>query len=210
MMIVPSADLFGDGPWIGEQVIYQEGHEFEASRTRGRVHGFEFVRQCWDELVKAGVNRRIIGREIVAPWLDRVAEWLARDIDPERIHLPPRPDDCLTERQRRMLAQAKRAIAAGDPNKPHAILQSLVGVTRESLEWLWPGRIPLGKLTLLAGDPGLGKSFVTLDIQEQILFLPRTEQGRDAIKETDVRPIVQTLDWRKQRRMWAAFNGKSR
>ena len=41
------------------------------------------------------------------------------------------------------------------------------------------------------------------DIQEQILFLPRTQHGRDAIKENDVRPITQTLDWRKQRRMWA-------
>ena len=28
------------------------------------------------------------------------------------------------------------------------------------------------------------------DIQEEILFLPRTTQGRDAIKEADIRPIV--------------------
>lgn len=41
-------------------------------------------------------------------------------------------------------------------------------VTREQLEWLWPGRIPLGKLTLLAGDPGLGKSFVTLDMAARV------------------------------------------
>lgn len=43
------------------------------------------------------------------------------------------------------------------------------------------------------------------DIQEQILFLPRTEQGRDAIKETDVRLIASTLDWQKQQRMWATL-----
>ena len=43
------------------------------------------------------------------------------------------------------------------------------------------------------------------DVQEQVLFLPRTERGRDAIKETDVRPIARILDWRKQRRMWAAL-----
>lgn len=43
------------------------------------------------------------------------------------------------------------------------------------------------------------------DLQEQVLFLPRTERGRDAVKETDVRPIAATLDWRKQRRMWAAL-----
>lgn len=41
------------------------------------------------------------------------------------------------------------------------------------------------------------------DIQEDILFLPRTQVGRDAIKENEVRPIAATLDWRKQRRLWA-------
>ena len=41
------------------------------------------------------------------------------------------------------------------------------------------------------------------DIQEAILFLPRTQAGRDAIKEHEVRSIAATLDWRKQRRMWA-------
>lgn len=30
--------------------------------------------------------------------------------------------------------------------------------------WLWPGRLALGKLALLDGDPGLGKSLVTLDL----------------------------------------------
>ena len=41
------------------------------------------------------------------------------------------------------------------------------------------------------------------DIQEDILFLPRTQMGRDAIKEHEVRSIAATLDWRKQRRLWA-------
>jgi hypothetical protein len=40
------------------------------------------------------------------------------------------------------------------------------------------------------------------DIQEEILFLPRTTQGRDSIKEADIRPIAKTLDWSKQRQMW--------
>ena len=40
------------------------------------------------------------------------------------------------------------------------------------------------------------------DIQEEILFLPRTTHGRDAIKEADLRPIAKTLDWSKQRQMW--------
>ena len=40
------------------------------------------------------------------------------------------------------------------------------------------------------------------DIQEEILFLPRTQDGRDPIREIMVRPIAAVLDWRKQRRMW--------
>ena len=42
------------------------------------------------------------------------------------------------------------------------------------------------------------------DIQEDILFLPRTKQGRDPIRERHLRPIVTILDWRKQRKMWVA------
>src|SRR5262249_45209489 len=34
-------------------------------------------------------------------------------------------------------------------------------VTRREVAWLWPGRIPLGKVTLLIGDPGAGKSYLT-------------------------------------------------
>jgi len=40
------------------------------------------------------------------------------------------------------------------------------------------------------------------DIQETILFLPRTQRGRDPIREIMLRPIAAVLDWRKQRRMW--------
>ena len=40
------------------------------------------------------------------------------------------------------------------------------------------------------------------DIQEEILFLPKTTKGRDSIKEADIRPIAKTLDWNKQRQMW--------
>ena len=43
------------------------------------------------------------------------------------------------------------------------------------------------------------------DIQEAVLFLPRTTQGRDTIKESDIRQISAVLDWRKQRRLWATL-----
>lgn len=41
-------------------------------------------------------------------------------------------------------------------------------VERRPLQWLWPGRLPIGKLTMFSGDPGLGKSLLTLDITSRI------------------------------------------
>ena len=40
------------------------------------------------------------------------------------------------------------------------------------------------------------------DIQEEILFLPRTTKGRDPIGERNLRPICVVADWKKQRRLW--------
>ena len=40
------------------------------------------------------------------------------------------------------------------------------------------------------------------DIIEALLFLPRTERGRDPIHLRLLQPIASTFDWRKQRRLW--------
>jgi hypothetical protein len=34
--------------------------------------------------------------------------------------------------------------------------------------WLWPGRVALGSLTLVVGDPGVGKSYLTLDMAARV------------------------------------------
>ena len=41
------------------------------------------------------------------------------------------------------------------------------------------------------------------DIQEALLFLPRTLKGRDSINEKDVRQIAGVPYWSRQRAMWA-------
>jgi hypothetical protein len=40
------------------------------------------------------------------------------------------------------------------------------------------------------------------NIQEELLFLPLIERGRDSILERHLRPIAAVAEWRKQRRMW--------
>jgi len=41
-------------------------------------------------------------------------------------------------------------------------------VRSRPINWLWPGRLPRGELTLIVGDPATGKTFVTEDITARI------------------------------------------
>jgi hypothetical protein len=48
------------------------------------------------------------------------------------------------------------------------VLIRLEDVRPEPVTWLWPGRLAAGKIALLVGDPGLGKSWITLDLAARI------------------------------------------
>jgi len=41
-------------------------------------------------------------------------------------------------------------------------------IKQKKISWLWPGWIPRGKLTVLDGDPGMGKSTITADIAARV------------------------------------------
>jgi putative DNA primase/helicase len=83
----------------------------------------------------------------------------------ERQCVPPLDD---AELQR--LAQYVGSKPAGFPGQrpqetsAEVELESFRDVSAESVEWLWNRRIPIGKLTLLVGDPGQGKSLFTIDL----------------------------------------------
>lgn len=47
-------------------------------------------------------------------------------------------------------------------------LTRLADIESQPIEWLWHPRIPRGKVTLLVGDPGAGKSFVSLAIAASV------------------------------------------
>jgi RecA-family ATPase len=58
---------------------------------------------------------------------------------------------------------------------------TMANVLPERVNWLWPGRIPYGKLTVLDGDPGQGKSTVTTDLAARVSTgspLPTGERPR--------------------------------
>jgi len=56
--------------------------------------------------------------------------------------------------------------ASAGPDCVHGVLLS--EVVPERVRWLWKSRIVLGKLNLVDGDPGLGKSAVTIDLAARV------------------------------------------
>jgi hypothetical protein len=85
-------------------------------------------------------------------------------------------------------------------------------IQSRSLDWLWPGRLALGKLAILDGDPGLGKSLVTLDLCARLSrgrpfpdnptapdwAAALVLNGEDDAADT-IRPRLQALDADEQR-----------
>ena len=56
------------------------------------------------------------------------------------------------------------AQGAIDASRPRVILTNGSSIRPIAIEWLWEGRFALGKVSLIAGDPGGGKSQLTLDM----------------------------------------------
>jgi hypothetical protein len=55
-------------------------------------------------------------------------------------------------------------MSAASPADPSPRFRAASDITPRLVDWLWPGRLALGHLAILEGDPGLGKSFLALDL----------------------------------------------
>ncbi len=62
--------------------------------------------------------------------------------------------------------EEKTSAAKFDPKERVIVFAS--EITPRKIEWLWPGRIPLGMMTTFAGSGGLGKTFVLTDIAARV------------------------------------------
>jgi len=72
------------------------------------------------------------------------------------------------------------------------------GVVRDQAQLARLGHVSRARISQI-----LGLVCLAPDIQQEVLFLPRTERGRDPIRERHLRPLTAVLDWPTQRRMWA-------
>lgn len=68
----------------------------------------------------------------------------------------------------KLMAEAKEWNAPALPDTQAPLLVRLSDVEPVKVRWLWPGRIPLGKITVLDGDPSLGKTLIAIDLAARV------------------------------------------
>ncbi len=73
-------------------------------------------------------------------------------------------EDALEGLESRLLAEA--GTESLDRSQP--VLVTMSDVEAKAIDWLWPQRIAAGRLSLLVGRPGCGKSFLTCDMASRI------------------------------------------
>ena len=94
------------------------------------------------------------------------------------------------------------AFAVPSPMAPEQIGVLVSEVEREHVEWLWHGRLALGKLTVIDGDPGLGKSALYCDMAAYITTGRTWPDGASCLAGGVV--IVTTEDCRSHSCSWGA------
>jgi hypothetical protein len=63
-----------------------------------------------------------------------------------------------------LIVMSERKLSEAKKPEPKPDFVMLDTIERKTVDWLWLNRIPVGRLTLLGGDPEVGKSFLSLNI----------------------------------------------
>jgi hypothetical protein len=82
------------------------------------------------------------------------------------------------------------------------------GLLRDGVVRDYAALARLGHVSRARVSQVMGLLSLAPDLQEAVLFLPRTLRGRDPIPLWRLLPIAAALDWRKQRRLWAGLHGR--
>lgn len=90
------------------------------------------------------------------PGSDRGEPWKCPDCGALRY---PGEEYCYVCAVTMVTTPQERAAEQGKPDR--AVTVTMSEVQPERIDWLWPGRLARGKLHILDGDPGLGKSTIT-------------------------------------------------
>lgn len=78
--------------------------------------------------------------------------------------------------------------------RPRKALVSFSQIKREDIVWFWDPYIPLGRLTMLGGDPGAGKSFITTAIAAALSRGDSLPGEPDGVREPTVTLMLNAED----------------
>jgi hypothetical protein len=135
----------GAGKWLAEFNEYFRGRHvaiLQDNDEPGRKHAAKVA----ESLYPVAASVRVVELPQL-PEKGDVSDWLREDNDSGKLL---------------NLALDAPLYKPEEPWTKKLDVANMADIKPLEIEWLWPGRIPLGMLTLLAGDPGLGKSFLSL------------------------------------------------
>jgi len=152
-----SADGANWGPFEGRTAVIWPDHDKAGERYAATVAAILVGMGAVVSVIDTG-ELGLRERGDAVDWLKAHPRATAADIEalPRRAALAARPAGDLSSED------------FVDASADEVICARAADVVPQRVRWLWPSRIPLGKVTLLIGDPGLGKSLMTVALAAHV------------------------------------------
>jgi hypothetical protein len=112
---------------------------------------------------------------------------------------------------RKVLADGPQPQAPAEPGRVPRVARLMAlalrfdGLVRSGAVQDYAALARLGHVTRARVSQIMNLLNLAPDLQEALLFLPRTERGRAPLILRDLQPIASTPDWKKQRKLWAGL-----
>jgi len=135
-------------------------------------HAAQIIRDCVRNVALARGEEKVTAFQAAARTMaDAVAgQWLPSDVVADRLHGIAVANDCFGmshDEVQKIIADAMNRVQVpkvetSAPKKRRLISHRASDLPPEKIVWVWPGRVAEGKLILVGGPPGLGKSLLTV------------------------------------------------
>ena len=181
--ILPKIDIRGDGGFanvVGKNPKTGKEYIIKIMPTRDRLYK-------WEQMPKAILEAMEKGKERVEPEPGELIPEGKRDStlaslagsmrkrgmtqdEIETALARVNQDRCKPPLEDEQVAKIARSVSRYEPDEVISAkeLRRLDEIETRAIDWLWEPYIPLGKLTMLEGDPGEGKSWISLAIATRI------------------------------------------
>jgi hypothetical protein len=134
-------------------------------------------------------------------WAVKVPQGIGRPLSPDTTIKEPSPEptdssenvlpECGTDAREALIQEFADVFGEEDESKPEAGTPTDIPeldyvaadtITPTRVEWLWKNRLPRGRIVILEGDPGVGKSTITTDALARVSIGGTFPDGQAAPK----------------------------